>query len=492
MRFPQEFGEVRRDFGDTTKDIWNSMVDITDVLSKFLNITLKPIAKTLEEAQLKRAKSARILPSEMWATSSFESMQKARVGGEAPQENLANTANSKKRKTPDQGARQASAHVATGKGKGKGKGRHDGGKSSRGNSNPKGGSKGGSKGKGDKGKLKGKQPPPTFRPNWQPNGTAEPPKFVNVDKAQKIWPNQCASDKCHREHDGRGCRRTAQKRSLSCFSCCDYLVQKGWQGLWCKDNNQRRHTGGAYLKGQFNPENSPKNSPERRPTRPMSHSMMMLLLYRKVHGWRTPKPKGAGAGSRRSTCTRFSRRRLLQKTPMLVNTWHSRPSVEVEAYQVLQEEATPVGPYAQVQGDCFFSEHDSDDELQVYRTPDDPYFMDMATGRYMDLAMEQGLGQGDGYSSPSTDSLTGGHIHALTAGPNQEPATELDQEPDEIRDQHGYSQRDHDEWNYQMGASRPPPPTLEHNLNWVTGSDGGYPQDKYTVTQQSVGEPSIR
>ena len=36
-----------------------------------------------------------------------------------------------------------------------------------------------------------------------------------------------------------------------------------------------------------------------------------------------------------------------------------------------------------------------------------------------------------------------------------------------------------------------PPPTLEQNLTWVSGSGGGYPPDIYTVTQQSDVEPSI-
>ena len=165
VRFPQEFGGVRREFGDTTNDLWNSMVDTTDVLSKFLNIIIKPIVTSLDEAQLKRAKSARIEPNEMWATSSFENMQKARVGGEAPRANVANATkpHGTKRKTPDQGARQASANVATDKGRAKGKGKSDGGKSSKGSGNSKGGSKGGSKGKG--GKEKGTPNNPTFRPN---------------------------------------------------------------------------------------------------------------------------------------------------------------------------------------------------------------------------------------------------------------------------------------------------------------------------------------
>ena len=63
-------------------------------------------------------------------------------------------------------------------------------------------------------------------------------------------------------------------------------------------------------------------------------------------------------------------------------------------------------------------------------------------------------------------------------------------EPDseEPRDQQGYTRQDWEEWNYQMGM---PPPTLEQNLTWVSGSGGGYPQDIYTVTQQSDVKPSI-
>ena len=39
VRFPQEFGQVHRDFGDTMNEQWNSRVDITDVLSQLLNLT---------------------------------------------------------------------------------------------------------------------------------------------------------------------------------------------------------------------------------------------------------------------------------------------------------------------------------------------------------------------------------------------------------------------------------------------------------------------
>ena len=54
VRFPQEFGQVHRDFGDTMNEQWNSRVDITDALSQFLNLTILPIAKDLGR-QLKRS-----------------------------------------------------------------------------------------------------------------------------------------------------------------------------------------------------------------------------------------------------------------------------------------------------------------------------------------------------------------------------------------------------------------------------------------------------
>ena len=58
VRFPQEFGQVRQDFGDTMNDQWNSRVDITDVLSQFLNITIHPIAKKLKRSEPSLATSA--------------------------------------------------------------------------------------------------------------------------------------------------------------------------------------------------------------------------------------------------------------------------------------------------------------------------------------------------------------------------------------------------------------------------------------------------
>ena len=145
----------------------------------------------------------------------------------------------------------------------------------------------------------------------------------------------------------------------------------------------------------------------------------------------------------------------------------ARPSLEPEPYQVLQDVSQVNTDMA---GDSYFAS-DSDDDIQVYHTPedDDSYFMDMATGRYME-------GQGDGYLSPSSNSHSGGHVLALTAGPDQEPAQASEQDPEVPRDQYGYSQQDHDDWNFQHGASRPPPPTLEHNLKYVSGSDGGYSQ----------------
>ena len=86
--------------------------------------------------------------------------------------------------------------------------------------------------------------------------------------------------------------------------------------------------------------------------------------------------------------------------------------------------------------------------------------MDMATGRYLE-------GKGDGHLAPCPnpgpdwDIPISGHILALTAGPDQASAPEQD---DVDRDQNGWPQQDHDNWNYQNGASRPPPPTLEQNL----------------------------
>ena len=254
VRFPQEFGEVRRDFGDTMNDQWNSRVDITDVLSQFLNITIHPIASTLEEAQTKRARSSNINPSKMWATSSFEDMQKARVGGETSQANDATVdKDSRKRKTPDGAPRQVAAQ-ATNTRRPQGKGKPDGGKASKGKGGskggskggPKGGSKGGSKGNG----AKGKQHSPPFRPNWQPNGIPEPPPILTVKEAQRLWSKQCAHDKCYRTHDDRGWDRTAQKPSLYCYSCCEHLATKGWKGLWCKDNNQRSAFGTMTEKGR--------------------------------------------------------------------------------------------------------------------------------------------------------------------------------------------------------------------------------------------------
>ena len=97
-------------------------------------------------------------------------------------------------------------------------------------------------------------------------------------------------------------------------------------------------------------------------------------------------------------------------------------------------------------------------------------------------------GKGDGYLSPYSNPQSSEHVLALTAGPDQASAPEPDDVP---RDQNGWSQEDHDNWNYQNGASRPPPPTLEQNRKCITGNGGGYPQDQYSVTQQSVGEPSI-
>ena len=130
---------------------------------------------------------------------------------------------------------------------------------------------------------------------------------------------------------------------------------------------------------------------------------------------------------------------------------------KAEVYQVLQADDTeqdycarahlaqePLeddNPYTRVQGDSFLAPDSDDDSLEVYHTPHDTYFMDMATGRYMDQAMDRGLGQGEDYSSPSPDSLTGGHLHALTAGPNQEPA----QAQEALRDQYGYTQSEHEE-----------------------------------------------
>ena len=173
---------------------------------------------------------------------------------------------------------------------------------------------------------------------------------------------------------------------------------------------------------------------------------------------------------------------MLQDVPQ--ESYQVLQDVSPEPYQVLQDNAT-VNP--DMRGDCMFP-YDSDDEpAQVFYSPGDgdTYFMDMATGRYME-------GNGDGYVAPHPNPdwniPVSEHVRALTAGPDQASAPE----PDDVdRDQNGWSQQDHDAWNYQHGASRPPPPTLEQNLKWVSGSGGGYPQDQYSVTQQSVGEPSI-
>ena len=175
VRLPQEFATVKQDFNSSLNynAEWNSMIDISDVLSKFLNTTIKPIAIAIENDQTKRARSVSVQASEMWDTTSYEDMQKARVGEPQrahraqPDSGKASTQQqtSKKRKANDgNGAANASrkdiayaaSDTATGKskGKGKGKGKADGGTTSKGKSIESKG-KGGSKGKEGKGKSKG-------------------------------------------------------------------------------------------------------------------------------------------------------------------------------------------------------------------------------------------------------------------------------------------------------------------------------------------------
>ena len=73
MRFPQSFGPLKTMYDNGVETAcWNSMGDITDVMSQFINTNLQPIAEVIEESQLKLAKHLNIKESEMWDSTSYE------------------------------------------------------------------------------------------------------------------------------------------------------------------------------------------------------------------------------------------------------------------------------------------------------------------------------------------------------------------------------------------------------------------------------------
>jgi len=431
VRFQQEFGQVHRDFGDSMNEQWNSRVDITESLSRFLNITILPIARALETAQSKRAKASNIDVSEMWASTSYETMQKARVGGDssshgahrasgAPKGN--NTSKKRPREKPsEEEPRQVVASQATHQGKGKPGGGYPpsgkGGKGGKGGKSSKGSKgKGGKGGKGAKG-SKGKGTYPPHRPNWQPNGTPDAPTMLPPTETQKLWVGTCAQDKCYRPHDGTGWKRSGDKPVIYCESCTEHLSQMftkwGQKGLWCKDNNQRSAFGRLTQKG----------GPRRTSEAHTANSAYVALTDDSI-----PKPKVQG-------------------------TWYEDADADGgyrfekdQFQQVVQAEATQQDPF----GRAYLANPDhvvlTDDTEILNRAPEVEEVM--VDNPNMFGSLER---------SDSDD----------------------DSPQDEPRDQHGYTQQEWNDWNYQMGK---PPPTLEQNLTWISGTDGGYPQDIYTDT----------
>ena len=82
LRFPNHFGKIKEEHADdSTNSQWNSMPDITDVLSKFISEELQPIAVSIEASQIRMAKQQKIAPKDMWDASSHEARSHALMGG---------------------------------------------------------------------------------------------------------------------------------------------------------------------------------------------------------------------------------------------------------------------------------------------------------------------------------------------------------------------------------------------------------------------------
>jgi hypothetical protein len=298
-------------------------------------------------------------------------------------------------------------------------------------------------------------------------------------ETQKLWVGTCAQDKCYRPHDGTGWKRSGDKPVIYCESCTEHLSQQftkwGQKGLWCKDNNQRSAFGRLTQKG----------GPRRTSEAHTANSAYVALTDDSI-----PKPKVQGTwyedadadGGYRFEKDQFQQvvqAEATQQDPFgrayLANPDHAvltddteilnrAPEVEVSQYPPRRFELSPPpdpipGKEVMVDNPNMFGSverSDSDDDSpQVFRTP-------------RDRVPTPDWDGGTDFVYPT----------ALTARPNQ----------DEPRDQHGYTQQEWNDWNYQIGK---PPPTLEQNLTWISGTDGGYPQDIYTVAQQSDANPSI-
>ena len=355
---------------------------------------------------------------------------------------------------------------------------------------PKGGSKGDSKGgKGDpkgKGNTGKRKHSPPFRPNWQPNGEPEPPEVISKAQVQSLWNGTCAADKCVRWHDGRGWERTKQKDCIFCSSCTEHLVAKSWKGLWCKDNNQRNAFGRLTQRGEIRQARPPKAKAHQ------ANSAYITIEDDDGGARQQPVPNGTWERDRTAP-----------------GGWSFVPGA---VRQVVQAEATDADPYGraymaepyQHAGPQYAILEDSPTgPLTPPLPPYDPSIVnpdmdgtanpdDMLTYDSDDYGpqVHHTPGAEPTYPNPDWDIPISDHIRALTAS-NAQALTSGPEQDDNPVDQNGWSKTDWDEWNYQMGTSRPPPATLERQLTWVSGAGGGYPQDIYTVTQQSDVEPSI-
>jgi hypothetical protein len=293
-------------------------------------------------------------------------------------------------------------------------------------------------------------------------------------ETQKLWVGTCAQDKCYRPHDGTGWKRTDDKPAIFCESCTEFLATQftkwGQKGLWCKDNNQRSAFGRLTQKGgtkRTSQAHTANSAYAALPDDSVPKSQAQGTWYEDANsygGYRFEREFQQIVQAEVSEQDPYGRAYLANPdyTVMSDDTevLNRAPEVEVSQYPPRRFELSPPyptpGKEVMVDNPNMFGSverSDSDDDSpQVFRTPRDRV--------------------------PTPDWDNGDT--ALTARPNQEE--------EETRDHLGYTQRDWDEWKYQMGM---PPPTLEQNLTWVSGNGGGYPQDMYTVTQQSDANPSI-
>ena len=73
VRFPQQFGILKAAHADEQLNTtWNSMADITDVLSAFISEYLQPTADAIELEQIKLAKQHQMAENDMWDATSYE------------------------------------------------------------------------------------------------------------------------------------------------------------------------------------------------------------------------------------------------------------------------------------------------------------------------------------------------------------------------------------------------------------------------------------